>query len=114
MNNRLMHTLTIQSASERLQLPKSTLRYWEKEFSAIITPERTPGGQRRYSVKDLAVFEVIKDLKKKGLSLTQIKTHLTEGGHPGNGIDPEMINQLTETIVGAVRRELFNLLKQGN
>ena len=52
----------IQEVSEKLQVPKSTIRYWEKEFSDFIKPERTNGGQRRYSEQDIDNLHKIKDL----------------------------------------------------
>lgn len=109
-----MQKLTIQAVSERLQLPKSTIRYWEKEFSGLITPQRTPGGQRRYSVKDMAVLEAIRDLKNSGMPLAQIKDRLMTDRSVDNGLDPTLIDQLADSIAGAVRREIYNLLKQGN
>lgn len=109
-----LHQLTIQSVAEKLRLPKSTIRYWEKEFSGLIAPERTSGGQRRYSVKDVAVLEAIRDLKKSGLPLARIKQRLMNRDTVENGLDPGLIDQLAETIAGAVRREIYNLLKQGS
>lgn len=105
--------MTIQAVSERLQLPKSTIRYWEKEFAGFIAPERTSGGQRRYSTKDLAVLEAIKDMKRNGHSLAQIKARMMGAQDIATGIDPPLIDQLTETIVDAVRREIALLLKGG-
>lgn len=105
--------MTIQAVSERLQLPKSTIRYWEKEFAGFIAPERTAGGQRRYSTKDLAVLEAIKDMKRNGHSLAQIKARMMGVQDIGAGIDPPLIDQLTETIVDAVRREIALLFKGG-
>lgn len=112
MNN-LMQKLTIQVVSERLQLPKSTIRFWEKEFSDFITPERTSGGQRRYSIKDMAVIEAIRDLKQSGLSLAQIKARLTSNAQVDQRLDPSLADQLADSIAGMVRREIYNLLRQG-
>lgn len=52
----------IQDVSQRLEVPKSTIRYWEKEFSSLISPERTNGGQRRYSEEDIDNFKRVKTL----------------------------------------------------
>jgi len=32
-------------------IPKSTIRFWEKEFSDFLVPLRSAGNQRRYDVK---------------------------------------------------------------
>jgi len=52
----------IQDVSQKLEVPKSTIRYWEKEFSSLISPERTNGGQRRYSEEDIDNFKKVKIL----------------------------------------------------
>jgi DNA-binding transcriptional MerR regulator len=104
--------MTIQDVAEKLQLPKSTIRFWEKEFSSLIQPQRTSGGQRRYSVKDMAVLEAIRDLKKSGLSLIQVKDRLTNRAKVDKGLDPVLIDQLADSIAGAVRREIYNLFRQ--
>jgi DNA-binding transcriptional MerR regulator len=76
MENRLS---SIQEVSDRLKVPKPTLRFWEKEFDGILAPLRTNGGQRRYTVENIAVIEEIKKLKKKGMSLPEIKRRLGKG-----------------------------------
>lgn len=108
-----MQNLTIKAVSERLQLPKSTIRYWEKEFSNLIKPKRTQGGQRRYSVKDMAIIEAIRDLKRSGLSLSQIQERLGDNSVSGNRLDPVLADQLADSIAGVVRREIINILKYG-
>ena len=52
----------IQKVSNRLEVPRSTIRYWENEFSDLIKPKRTNGGQRRYSEEDIRIFQRIKIL----------------------------------------------------
>ncbi len=58
----------IKQVSQELDLPVSTIRYWQGEFSEFVKPGRTNGGQRRYSHKDITVLGRIKELvygKKK-------------------------------------------------
>ncbi|MEW6428678.1 MAG: UDP-N-acetylglucosamine 4,6-dehydratase (inverting) [Thermodesulfobacteriota bacterium] len=55
-------TMRIKEISDRLNVPVSTVRYWQREFGDIIKPERTAGGQRRYSADDLRVFLQIRTL----------------------------------------------------
>lgn len=107
----ILKSLTIQELGEQFNLPKSTIRYWEKEFVEFICPNRTEGGQRRYTVRDAAIIETIRDLKKKGLSLAQIKAHLKVRQTAGKDYDPMILNALTDTIADAVRRELSHFLK---
>ena len=37
--------ITIQQVSQKLDVPKPTLRFWEKEFEGILVLLRTNGGQ---------------------------------------------------------------------
>ncbi|MBC8392232.1 MAG: UDP-N-acetylglucosamine 4,6-dehydratase (inverting) [Deltaproteobacteria bacterium] len=64
----------IQEVSEKLQIPKSTIRFWEKTFSNFIQPGRTNGRQRRYSDSDIDYLKKIKRLlyeKKRSIDETQ-------------------------------------------
>ena len=54
--------LKIQEASQAIQVPRSTIRYWETAFPNLIRPNRTNGGQRRYSQNDLSILHKIKHL----------------------------------------------------
>ena len=71
--------ITIQQVSQKLDVPKPTLRFWERAFDGILVPLRTNGGQRRYAPEHISVIEEIKMLKKAGLSLVEIKRKLGKG-----------------------------------
>ena len=77
--------ITIQQVSQKLNVLKPTLRFWEKEFEGILVPLRTNGGQRRYAPEHVSVIEEIKMLKKAGLSLIEIKRKLKNGQMSGDG-----------------------------
>ena len=105
--------LSIQEVSKALNVPKPTLRYWEKEFQGILVPIRTKGGQRRYTVEQLAIVEQIILLKNEGKSLAEIKETLevsleSERVH----LDPHPIHILSDRIAEVVRAEILNYLKQ--
>ena len=76
---------TIQQVSQKLDVPKPTLRFWEKEFERILVPLRTNGRQRRYAPEHVAIIKEIKMLKKAGLSLVEIKRKLGKGQMPVAG-----------------------------
>ena len=82
--------ITIQQVSQKLDIPKATLRFWEREFEGILVPLRTNGGQRRYAPEHISVIKKIKMLKKDGMSLIQIKRKL------GKGIDDSMPIRLAQ------------------
>ncbi len=98
--------LSIQQVSQRLNIPKPTLRFWEKEFSGILVPLRTTGGQRRYTSEHISIIEEINSLKKEGLSLSEIKRKLEDSCYSGNS-DREGIDLFAERVAEVVRMEVL-------
>ena len=100
--------LTIQEVSERLNISKHTLRFWEKELDGIIVPLRTKGGQRRYTLEHLFIIEEIKRLKRKGMSLLGIKRKLNIiHGNDADEKDPKEVDMLANQIAEIVRRAVY-------
>ena len=109
VENQHEQLFTIQQISRKFDIPKSTLRFWEKEFIGLLVPIRTNGGQRRYSLEHLSIIKNIKELKNKGLSLIEIKRQLTNKHEMGQGkkINIDSIELLAERIGKAVKKELY-------
>ncbi len=101
---------TILQVSEKLKIPKHTLRFWEKELNGLLVPSRTNGGQRRYTVQNLAMLEEIKRCRDKGLSLPEIIERIGSGGEGGA---PQMraIEGLAYRVAEVVKVEVYNFLK---
>ena len=73
-------TYRIQKVSQKLGVAPSTIRYWEKEFTELISPLRTAGGQRRYSEKDINSLDKIKALlHHKNKSIEEARAILRQG-----------------------------------
>jgi DNA-binding transcriptional MerR regulator len=108
MNKRM----SIQEASDRLGLPKSTLRYWEKELADHIQPVRTQGGQRRYETHHIKVFEHIRKMKNNGLTLGQIKRALAHTCEHQRKMDMRYasIDSVAQRIADLVRQELRHFI----
>ncbi len=106
--------LSIQEVSRKLQLPKSTIRFWEQEFKGLIMPHRTSGGHRRYSDKDVVVLEFINSQKKKGMALPEIKEELAKNWELQSQLDGNAVDQLAERITRAVYREILQFLSDGH
>ena len=80
--------MRIKQVSEKLDIPVSTIRYWQKEFADFVDPQRTNGGQRRYSEDDVSKFFAIKELVyKKKKSIEQAKQIMQKGGKDMKAID---------------------------
>jgi DNA-binding transcriptional MerR regulator len=63
---------SIQQVSQKCDVSKSMLRFWEKKFKNLLSPVCSVGGQRRYSADSVTVIELIKALEEEGLSLGKI------------------------------------------
>lgn len=66
----------ISEMSKILQLEPHVLRYWEEELGFDIG--RNEMGHRCYTEKDLQRFFKVKELKKDGMQLREIKEQLVE------------------------------------
>lgn len=68
----------IGEVSAMLDIPISTLRFWEDTFEQL-DPFRTPGGMRKYRPEDVEMCKLIKHLlRDKGLSLEYAKKELAD------------------------------------
>jgi DNA-binding transcriptional MerR regulator len=110
-----LDTYSIQEVSTRANVSKHTLRFWEKELEGIIVPLRTNGGQRRYTSYNLFIIEEVKRLKKKGLSLIEIKKLLDAGrDRYSKNNSLEKIDLLADQIAKVVKSTLYNFLEGEN
>ena len=103
---------SIQQLSTKLNIPKPTLRFWEKEFEGILLPLRTNGGQRRYTSEHVSIIGEIKMLKKAGLSLAKIKRKL-ENRYNSDNSNREGIDLLAERVAEVVRSEVVRFFERG-
>ena len=109
MEGRNQH-LSILQVSQRLKIPKHTLRFWEKELDGLLVPLRTKGGQRRYTAENLAVLEDIKRYRNAGLGLPAIRGRIGHA-YEVEDIQPIKIAILAARIAEAVKTEVYNFLK---
>ncbi|MDR1111157.1 MAG: MerR family transcriptional regulator [Deltaproteobacteria bacterium] len=54
--------LNIDQVSQMTGVKKTTLRYWEKEFSDYLKPVRTDSRRRQYSLEEVEKVSVLKQL----------------------------------------------------
>ena len=66
---------TVGEMAKKLQIPPSTLRYYDKE-GLLPFVERSRGGIRMFKEEDFEWLQVIACLKKTGMSLTDIKQYI--------------------------------------
>ena len=77
--------LNIDQVYQMTGVKKTTLRYWEKEFSEYLKPERTDSKRRQYSLEEVEKVAVLKQLieeEKYKSAGVRLKLGLVR---PGNG-----------------------------
>ena len=105
--------LSIQQLSERLSIPKPTLRFWEKELEGIIVPLRTRGGQRRYTLENISTIEEVNKLRMKGMSLAEIKKNLDDGNRVlYENSNTNQMDLLLNRIAEVVKTEVSNFFQR--
>lgn len=94
----------IKEVAEMLELPASTLRFWETQFS-ILKPRRNDGGTRFYTPADIENLRMIKYLiKDKGLKISAAQEALRRN-HSGVSRRHRAVERLRE-----IRNELQAML----
>lgn len=96
----------ISEVAEILNLPPSTLRFWESRFT-IIKPKRNNHGTRFYTPSDIETIRMIYYLvKEKGLKLEAAQDQIRRN-RDGVSRRFQVIERLT-----AIRNELSGILVQ--
>jgi DNA-binding transcriptional MerR regulator len=113
--NRPEQIFTIKQVSLMLNIPKPTLRFWEKEFKDMIVPLRTHGGQRRYTLDHISLIEKIKKLRETGMPIFDIKKYFShQSGDFNNHAESGEIDFLADHIAKIVRNEIYNFFNFKN
>ena len=80
----------IGEVADFLDIPASTLRYWEKQFT-ILSPTRGMNGQRRYTLEDIEDIRKLYFLvKEKGMKLDAAQAELRK--------NPDVINNTFRAV----------------
>ena len=103
-NKVLKKYYSIKEVSEMLDIPESTLRYWEKEFKEI-SPKKNAKGIRHYTADDIEQIKLVNHLvKEKSLTIKGAKSRMNE--NPKITVDThEVVERLK-----AIREELKAIL----
>lgn len=98
---------TIGQVSEKLQIPVSTLRYYDRE--GLFPNLRRKGNIRYFSDEELEALRIIECLKKSGLEIKDIKQFFlwVSEGNSSYGKRKELF----ETRKAAVEEEIRSLQK---
>ena len=90
--------LNITALSRRTGIAPDTLRKWEQRYG-VLRPERTPGGQRRYSESDVQRVEWLRDRIRDGWRIGEAARVLDEAAAVALD-DP---TELRDSLIASVR-----------
>lgn len=93
----------IKEVSEMLDLPASTLRFWESQFPTL-NPKRNAGGTRFYTANDIESLRLINYLiKDKGLKISAAQDAIRRN-HSGISRQARAVEKLRE-----IRNTLYGI-----
>jgi len=96
-------------------VPKSTIRFWEKEFSEFLNPLRSSGNQRRYDKETVETISKINRLvNDEGYTLEGARRKLrpaTAQNTPAAGAEEAKLDELASTMSDYLLQKLFERVR---
>ena len=95
-------------------VPKSTIRFWEKEFAEFLSPLRTEGNQRRYDYQSVEVIEKIDQLvNSEGYTLEGARRKMKELNNTASPVENSKadIDDLAQTMSDYLLKKLFERVR---
>ncbi len=103
--------LNISALARRTGVGADTLRKWEQRYHAI-RPVRTSGGQRRYSERDVARVEWLRDRLAEGYRIGEAAQLLGQQGEPAAAAPDDARAQLADAVERSDADAVGHLLDQ--
>jgi DNA-binding transcriptional MerR regulator len=91
---------TIGEVGRTLDIPVTTLRFYEKEFPSLLKPRRTAGGHRRYTQAHVEAFRFIKETSGR-IPLREIKAQTPD---PASDALEKTVEGLRGALLGLDQR----------
>ncbi len=104
-------TLNIAALSRRTGIAPDTLRKWEQRYG-ILRPARTSGGQRRYTERDVARVEWLRDRLNEGYRIGEAAHILGGAGADPAGCAEDLPDLLLAALAENDSGRLSSLLDQ--
>jgi methanogenic corrinoid protein MtbC1 len=106
----LIPSLNIAALTQRTGVPSDTIRKWEQRYG-VLHPERTAGGQRRYSELDVARVEWLKERIHEGYRIGEAAALLGAGDQVAR-TDEELRNGIVTATIASDIDALGQLVDQ--
>ena len=104
MSNPTKIYYSMSEVKRMLDLPSSTLRYWEEQFSQL-SPRKDEHGNRYYTEKDIDFIKQVKYLRNE-LHITRIAAIKNELRSNAKQVD---VRQKASDILQQIRSELIEI-----
>ena len=104
-------TLNIAAVARRTGVPSDTIRKWEQRYG-VLRPERTTGGQRRYSEEDVARVEWLKARLGEGYRIREAAALLGSAALAAAASPADLRDALAVAIVRNDHASLIVLVQQ--
>ena len=101
-----MSQYTIREISEKLEIPPSTLRYYE-DIGILPNVKRTTSGQRIYEACHMSRLKTILCFKAAGFSISQLQQFFLFESSEKDHIDA--ILQLLDTHKASIKKQIIQL-----
>ncbi|OLS39975.1 hypothetical protein BTR25_11815 [Bacillus sp. MRMR6] len=95
-----MHTLNLKEVSKIINVNKSLIRQWEKDFEEMLVIPRTKQGARIYTESEISFLLVVKELYGKKLSKELIREQLKKK------LKPEVSTEVVEQNFQEVTKDI--------
>lgn len=95
--------MTIKEVEQRLEVPRATVRFYEKE--GLLCPTRGENGYREYSEEDVVLLKKIIILRKLGFAVSDIEDVLDGAKPMSEALESNMesLERQMEELQGALR-----------
>ncbi|HEY8644412.1 MAG TPA: B12-binding domain-containing protein [Gaiellaceae bacterium] len=103
-------SLNIAALTQRTGVPSDTIRKWEQRYG-VLHPERTAGGQRRYSELDVARVEWLKERIHEGYRIGEAAALLGAGDQVARTVE-ELRNGIVAATIASDVDALGQLVDQ--
>jgi DNA-binding transcriptional MerR regulator len=97
----LIPSLNIAALTQRTGVPSDTIRKWEQRYG-VLNPQRTAGGQRRYSELDVARVEWLKERIHEGYRIGEAAALLGGGDQVARTVDELRTGIVAATVASDV------------
>jgi methanogenic corrinoid protein MtbC1 len=94
-------SLNIAALTQRTGVPSDTIRKWEQRYG-VLHPERTAGGQRRYSELDVARIEWLKERIHEGYRIGEAAALLGGGDQVARTVEELRTGIVDATVASDV------------